>query len=303
MVLQLHRCLGNDGSICDTFLRNTLSSHVHLSLILREECNCCKSAVAGKDNIVILSNQNEFWQYMVYEHNGFWKKVTNFIPSNDDSIKEHPVKVLRAGCTVVLTNLGRVFNAPTLVEMPKRVKFIDIACGFDHTILLSESGDVYSMGIGTRGQLGHNDLEDCDNPTLIEALAGLKVVCISAQGWHSAVVTDQGDLYTWGWNTNSELGLPNMESKVVAVPTLINFTDDQNESVEIFVKKVECGNTFTICVTDDGTFWGCGCNKYGQLGQSGEALQSSSKFIKLEIPGTIAVKDFRCREWGTLLLT
>lgn len=42
-----------------------------------------------------------------------------------------------------------------------------------------------------RGQLGHNDLEDCDNPRLIEALAGLRVVHISAGGWHSAVVTDQ----------------------------------------------------------------------------------------------------------------
>lgn len=42
-----------------------------------------------------------------------------------------------------------------------------------------------------RGQLGHNDLEDCDIPKLVEALAGLKVVQISAGGWHSAVVTDQ----------------------------------------------------------------------------------------------------------------
>lgn len=44
---------------------------------------------------------------------------------------------------------GRVFNVPILVEVPKRVKFIDIASGFDHTILLAENGDVYSMGMGT----------------------------------------------------------------------------------------------------------------------------------------------------------
>lgn len=43
----------------------------------------------------------------------------------------------------------------------------------------------------SRGQLGHGDLEDCDEPKLIEALAGLKVVQISASGWHSAVVTNQ----------------------------------------------------------------------------------------------------------------
>lgn len=42
-----------------------------------------------------------------------------------------------------------------------------------------------------RGQLGHSDLEDCDDPRLVEALAGIKVTEISAAGWHSAVVTDQ----------------------------------------------------------------------------------------------------------------
>jgi alpha-tubulin suppressor-like RCC1 family protein len=42
--------------------------------------------------------------------------------------------------------------------------------------------------------LGHNDLENYDDPELIEALAGLKVVHISAGGWHSAVVTNQVSL-------------------------------------------------------------------------------------------------------------
>lgn len=98
--------------------------------------------------------------------------------------------------------------------------------------------------------------------------------------------------------------MTNQESKVIAVPTLIDFTNDKNESVEIFVEKAQCGNTFTICMTNDGTFWGCGCNKYGQLGQSPEKLANSMKFIKLDtsmIPETI--KDFKCREWGTILIT
>ena len=43
--------------------------------------------------------------------------------------------------------------------------------------------------------------------------------------------------------------MTNQESKVIAVPTLIDFTNDQNESVEVSVKKVQCGNTFTICIT------------------------------------------------------
>lgn len=56
--------------------------------------------------------------------------------------------------------------------------------------------------------------------------------------------------------------------------------------------------------TDDGALWGCGSNKYGQLGQPREALPNSSKFVKLEIAiGSANIKDFKCREWGTVLVT
>ena len=47
------------------------------------------------------------------------------------------------------------------------------------------------MVILSRGQLGHGDLEDCDEPRLIEALAGLRVTLISAGGWCSAVITNE----------------------------------------------------------------------------------------------------------------
>ena len=133
--------------------------------------------------------------------------------------------------------------------------------------------------------------------------------------------------------------MTSQESKVIAVPTLIDFTNDRNESVQVSVKKVQCGNTFTVCmtgtlkkkkkierekkifkkrkkdvfqkftffsllVTDDGTLWGCGCNKYGQLGQSPEKLPSSPKFTKLDVPlNSDDIKDLKCSEWGTVLVT
>ncbi|XP_076235578.1 RCC1 domain-containing protein 1 [Calliopsis andreniformis] len=295
---------GKELYIC----RKNEESSVHVDSLMQlieipeMPLDSCKQAATGKDNIIVLSKDNEIWRYKIYENS--WKKAFNFIPSNDNSENEYPIKILQEGCAVVLTNLGRVFNIPTLVQMSKRTKFIDIACGFDHTILLAENGDIYSMGMGTRGQLGHNDLEDCDTPKLVEALAGIKVVQISAGGWHSAVVTDQGDVYTWGWNTNGELGLVDKDSKVMALPSLVDFTDDRNENVEIFVKKVECGNTFTICMTDDGTLWGCGSNKYGQLGQPREALLSSPKFIKLQLSiNSRSITNFKCCAWGTTLMT
>ncbi|KAL2737934.1 RCC1 domain-containing protein 1 isoform X1 [Vespula squamosa] len=217
-------------------------------LKLPESSGRCKIVGVGKESIIISTTSNNIWQYLLYEKS--WKKVPNFINVSKELEEEYPIKILQKECTVILTNLGRIFNIPILVEMPKRIKFVDFSCGFDHTIMLAANGDVYSMGMGTRGQLGHGDLEDCDEPQLIEALAGLNVVQISAGGWHNAVVTDQGDLYTWGWNVNGELGIPNGDAKVVAIPTVIDFTNHKEECIDVNVKKVQCGNTFTICMMD-----------------------------------------------------
>lgn len=60
----------------------------------------------------------------------------------------------------------------------------------------------------SRGQLGHGELENEEHPRELDALSGLKVVAISAGGWHSCCVTVQGDLYTWGWNCCGQLGFP-----------------------------------------------------------------------------------------------
>lgn len=60
--------------------------------------------------------------------------------------------------------------------------------GWFYFIINSEIKIIF-INYCSRGQLGHGDLEDYNEPKLIEALAGLQVVQIAAAGWHNAVVT------------------------------------------------------------------------------------------------------------------
>eukprot|EP00958_Prasinococcus_capsulatus_P000378 scaffold30_cov416-Prasinococcus_capsulatus_cf.AAC.35 len=46
----------------------------------------------------------------------------------------------------------------------------DIACGWRHTYAITASGDSYSWGRGSDGQLGHDDAEDICSPKLVESL-------------------------------------------------------------------------------------------------------------------------------------
>jgi len=67
----------------------------------------------------------------------------------------------------------------------------------------------------SRGQLGHGDLEsEQEIARRVDALAGLCVTLVAAGGWHSAAITEWGDLYTWGWNHSGQLGFCTGEVKV-----------------------------------------------------------------------------------------
>ena len=57
----------------------------------------------------------------------------------------------------------------------KCVIFFQAATGEDHVIVISSEKRVYSWGKGSRGQLGHDNTEDKDKPTLIEALTGKSI--------------------------------------------------------------------------------------------------------------------------------
>ena len=81
---------------------------------------------------------------------------------------------------------------------------------------------VYSWGNGDGGRLGHGDNAPREQPTLVTALQGNKVVKISCGSTYSAAITAQGELYTWGKGNYGRLGHGSSEdqSKPLVVTAL-----------------------------------------------------------------------------------
>ena len=91
-------------------------------------------------------------------------------------------------------------------------------------------------------------------------MSGQLIVSAAAGSQHSAVLTDQGQLFTWGRNLEGQLGLGNRQS--VKVPTLVTaLTSDT-------VVTVSAGADFTVVVTDTGSVMAWGSNAAGQLGRA-----------------------------------
>ena len=86
-------------------------------------------------------------------------------------------------------------------------KIIDIKCGGEHTIFLSNNGRVYACGHGYYGQLGLGNNKNVKSPILVHSLSNKNVLEIAA-GWsHTLVLTEGNNVYSAGCGKFGELGL------------------------------------------------------------------------------------------------
>jgi len=131
-------------------------------------------------------------------------------PDNDES----PVCMVSTACgdyhNLALDTTGQAYSLPSPLHFSSfpggaQQRVSQVVCGKEHCMLLTEHGQVYSWGGGTRGQLGHGTVTSEDSPKLVMALDGMKIVKIAAGGWHSAAISEFHDLYMFGWNESGQL--------------------------------------------------------------------------------------------------
>ena len=88
-------------------------------------------------------------------------------------------------------------------------KIIDVACGNQHTVVLSSSGVVYSFGRNLEGQLGIGTRNrEVKVFTCVTGLSDDFIVEVSCGGDYSAALSDSGTLFCWGHNSAGQLGKP-----------------------------------------------------------------------------------------------
>lgn len=120
----------------------------------------------------------------------------------------------------------------------------------------AKSGNLYTWGQIPAG-LGYvvkNTADDINNPKKIEGFEG-NVSKVAMGPRQTAVVTNDGSLYTFGYDTRGNLGLNN-SGMVILKPTLVPFFSNNN----LKVADVSCGKDHTIALTTSGDVytWGNG---------------------------------------------
>ncbi|XP_068012672.1 E3 ubiquitin-protein ligase MYCBP2 isoform X13 [Melanerpes formicivorus] len=96
---------------------------------------------------------------------------------------------------------------PGAVRFDCELRAVQVSCGFHHSVVLMENGDVYTFGYGQHGQLGHGDVNSRGCPTLVQALPGPSTQ-VTAGSNHTAILLMDGQVFTFGSFSKGQLGRP-----------------------------------------------------------------------------------------------
>ncbi|KAG9157154.1 hypothetical protein Leryth_025713 [Lithospermum erythrorhizon] len=189
---------------------------------------------------------------------------------------------------------------PALNENLEGVK--SVALGGLHSVALNSKGEVFTWGYGGFGALGHTrspqsrhcelytwGREEGDGrlglgpgrgpdqtgglsiPSKVKALP-VPISAVSCGGFFTMALTEEGQLWNWGANSNYELGRGDRIGgwKPQAVPSL----------KDVRIIQIACGGYHSLALTDEGRVLSWGHGGHGQLGHS--TLQSQKVPVPIE---------------------
>jgi alpha-tubulin suppressor-like RCC1 family protein len=82
-----------------------------------------------------------------------------------------------------------------------------VACGYQHSVALSTSGVVYTWGRNDYCQIGDNTFTSRSSPVQVTIfLTDSFIVSIAAGQHHVITMANDGQIFTWGYNSNGQVG-------------------------------------------------------------------------------------------------
>uniref|UniRef100_A0A8C2J7X3 HECT and RLD domain containing E3 ubiquitin protein ligase 4 n=1 Tax=Cyprinus carpio TaxID=7962 RepID=A0A8C2J7X3_CYPCA len=154
---------------------------------------------------------------------------------------------------------GAGVSSPQVVQSLQGVPFAQISAGGSHSFGLTLSGAVFGWGSNKFGQLGLSDNDDRHFPALLKALRSQRVVYICCGEDHTAALTKEGGVFTFGAGGYGQLGH--------------NTTNHEVNPRKVFelmgnvVTQIACGRQHTLAfIPSSGKIDSFGLGGNGQLG-------------------------------------
>uniref|UniRef100_A0A3Q1GLD4 X-linked retinitis pigmentosa GTPase regulator n=1 Tax=Acanthochromis polyacanthus TaxID=80966 RepID=A0A3Q1GLD4_9TELE len=154
---------------------------------------------------------------------------------------------------------------------------LKIACGDEHTALLTENGKLFMFGSNNWGQLGLGSKLTVSKPTCVKALKSEKVQLVACGRNHTLICTAQGKLYASGGNSEGQLGLGDCNERTAFCR--VDFFNSHGP-----IKMLAAGSNTSAALTASGRLFMWGDNTEGQIGLGKESQASSPQEVGVGRP-------------------
>lgn len=133
-----------------------------------------------------------------------------------------------------------------------------VYAGIQHSIALMENGELWSFGHNQYGQLGRRTVAGTTTANAIAQKVMDNVKSVSAGHYHTLVVKENGELWSFGQNNRGQLGH--------AINHSTNLMNPDAEKIMDNVRSVAAGDKYSFAVKENDELWSFGDNSFGQLG-------------------------------------
>lgn len=159
--------------------------------------------------------------------------------------------------TVATANTGKEVSSPSVAAGPvpvdylQNVKIKDVSVGNCHSAAVTSSGVLYTWGGCWSGQLGLGEAKRAGvkdkrqqlffpSPTVVEALHSKQITKVSCGAVHTAALSRDGQLFTFGCGDGGRLGLGTNAD--ATHPELVRSLEND------VVVDICCGSWHSLCI-------------------------------------------------------
>jgi len=145
-----------------------------------------------------------------------------------------------------------------------------------HVLALGADGTLWAWGYNGYGQLGNGNTSSSYVPVFVSSGFSLGTK-IAAGSNHSMLISQTGQVWSWGRNSYGQLG--NGTTTNSYTPVLSSAVTDWNSLI-----MISAGKSHSLALKSDGSLWSWGYNYYGQLGHGNtSSLMVPTKLLNLKL--------------------
>lgn len=169
--------------------------------------------------------------------------------------------------------------------------------GFGVSEVLLADSDQTLWNLSYRNNVGSVDATrragGYPRPTHQAVLAGRTIRAVAAAERHSVALLDDGEVWTWGFNGQGQLGIGHTQDQ--PSPTHVN-------AIDAPVKSIAVGRMHTLALDVEGRLWAWGGNSYGQLGDNGSSHRLSPYQVDLSALGGEPIEVIATGRYYSMIL-